>query len=370
MKILIVIDDYFNQSNGMCISTQRFAHEYRNLGQEVRILSTGKDANYPVPELKINLPFIHSLIEKQGFHFAKPIRKTLKEAVSWADVIQVETPFPVSWRAAKLAKKQNKPVIGTFHIYPQNITASVPILNNQFGNWCFMTFFKVKSFKNCTALQVPTPKAAKWLKKNHFKQKLFIVSNGISEKFIQNPHKEKVGHPFTILCIGRFSHEKRQETLFKAMQLSKHTSEIRLIFAGQGPLEKEYAKLAKQLPKKPIMRYFAPADLKKIMFQTDLVVHCADVEIEGMACMEAFSSGCVPVIADSPLSSTVSYALSENNRFSAGDSRALAQKIDYWFEHPSELIKMRQEYRSYGKALNVARSAKIALGNLENLTLK
>ncbi|MDW8502499.1 glycosyltransferase [Lactobacillus acidophilus] len=187
---------------------------------------------------------------------------------------------------------------------------------------------------------------------------------------MQNPHKEKVGHPFTILCIGRFSHEKRQETLFKAMQLSKHTSEIRLIFAGQGPLEKEYAKLAKQLPKKPIMRYFAPADLKEIMFQTDLVVHCADVEIEGMACMEAFSSGCVSVIADSSLSSTVSYALSENNRFSAGDSRALAQKIDYWFEHPSELIKMRQEYRSYGKTLNVARSAKIALGNLENLTLK
>lgn len=67
MKILIVIDDYFNQSNGMCISTQRFAHEYRNLGQEVRILSTGKDANYPVPELKINLPFIHSLIENKVF---------------------------------------------------------------------------------------------------------------------------------------------------------------------------------------------------------------------------------------------------------------------------------------------------------------
>ena len=118
------------------------------------------------------------------------------------------------------------------------------------------------------------------------------------------------------------------------------------------------------------MRYFAPEDMKDIMFQTDLVVHCADVEIEGMACMEAFSSGCVSVIADSSLSSTVSYALSENNRFSAGDSRALAQKIDYWFEHPSELIKMRQEYRSYGKTLNVARSAKIALGNLENLTLK
>lgn len=370
MKILIVIDDYFNQSNGMSISTQQFAHEYKKMGQEVRILSTGKDADYSVPELKIYIPIIYGLIKKQGFHFAKPINKTLKKAISWADIVQVETPFPVSWRATKLAKKQAKPVTGTFHIYPQNITASVPILDNKFGNWCFMTFFKVKSFRNCDALQVPTPKIAKWLRQHHFKQKLFVVSNGISEKFIQNPHKEEVGHPFTILCIGRFSHEKQQQTLFKAMQLAKHAPEIRLIFAGQGPLEKEYEKLANQLPKKPIMHYFAPVDLRKIMSQADLVVHCADVEIEGMACMEAFASGCVPVIADSPLSSTVSYALTDNNRFPAGDSTALAEKIDYWFEHPLELKEMQQRYRDYGKTLSVKRSAKIALGNLEDLTLK
>ena len=154
------------------------------------------------------------------------------------------------------------------------------------------------------------------------------------------------------------------------MQLAKHAPEIRLIFAGQGPLEKEYEKLANQLPKKPIMHYFTPVDLRKIMSQADLVVHCADVEIEGMACMEAFASGCVPVIADSPLSSTVSYALTDNNRFPAGDSTALAEKIDYWFEHPLELKEMQQRYRDYGKTLSVKRSAKIALGNLEGLTLK
>ena len=163
---------------------------------------------------------------------------------------------------------------------------------------------------------------------------------------------------------------EQQQTLFKAMHLVKHASEIRLIFAGQGPLEKEYEKLASQLPKNPIMHYFAPADLRNVMSQTDLVVHCADVEIEGMACMEAFASGCVPVIANSPLSSTVSYALSENNRFPAGDSEASAKKIDYWFEHPLELKEMRQKYRDYGKTLSVKRSAKIALGNLEGLVLK
>lgn len=41
MKLLIVIDDYFNKSNGMCISTQRFVREYKKMGQDVRVLSTG-----------------------------------------------------------------------------------------------------------------------------------------------------------------------------------------------------------------------------------------------------------------------------------------------------------------------------------------
>lgn len=154
------------------------------------------------------------------------------------------------------------------------------------------------------------------------------------------------------------------------MQLTKHSSEIRLIFAGQGPLKKEYEKLANQLPQKPVMQYFPPVKLRQIMSQADLVVHCADVEIEGMACMEAFASGCVPVIADSPLSSTVSYALTPNNCFPVKNSEVLAQRIDYWFEHPQELIKMRQKYRKYSKTLSVARSAKTAIGNLEKLILR
>lgn len=204
MKILIVIDDYFNQSNGMSISTQQFAHEYKKMGQEVRILSTGKDADYSVPELKIYIPIIYGLIKKQGFHFAKPINKTLKKAISWADIVQVETPFPVSWRATKLAKKQAKPVTGTFHIYPQNITASVPILDNKFGNWCFMTFFKVKSFRNCDALQVPTPKVAKWLRQHHFKQKLLWSQMELVKSLFKIHTKKKSGIPSPFCVLDAF----------------------------------------------------------------------------------------------------------------------------------------------------------------------
>ncbi len=74
MKILIVIDDYFNKSNGMSISTQRFVHELKKMGQDVRILSSiaGGKPDYPLPIMTI--PIFKNIIAKEGFHFAKPKR--------------------------------------------------------------------------------------------------------------------------------------------------------------------------------------------------------------------------------------------------------------------------------------------------------
>ncbi|QNQ80301.1 glycosyltransferase [Lactobacillus sp. PV034] len=369
MRILIVIDDFFNKSNGMCISTQRFAHEFKQAGNEVRIVSCkdGGKAYYSLPELVV--PFFKKIIAKEGYHIAWPKKKVLKAAVGWADMVAVETPFPVSWRAAKYAKRMNKPAYGTFHIYPGNITETLHI-NNWFFNNFFMYFFRDISFRNCAAMQCPTEKVKAELEKYHFKQKLYVISNGITQAFIDNPHKKEVGHPFTILCIGRYSREKHQEVLFKAMKLVQHNQKIRLIFAGKGPLKKEYEQLARELPAKPIMKFYTATQLRKVMRETDLVVHCADVEVEGMACMEAFAAGCVPVIADSPLSSTASYALTAHNLFPAGDCQRLAAQIDYWYDHPAELVKMRQRYRTYAKEFTVRKSAEKALNMMREIEKK
>ncbi len=369
MKILVVLDDYFNKTNGMCMSTQRFVHEFKKQGQQVRILSTsqGGQADYSVPELII--PFFRKIIAKEGFHIAVPKIKTIKKAVNWADIVLIETPFPLSWRSAHQAKELDKPVIGTFHIYPGNITESLHI-NNAFFNNFFMYFFRNISFKNCTAIQCPTAKVKKMLEKYKFKPLLYVNTNGITEDFINNPRKNHIGLPFTILCIGRYSREKHQEVLFKAMQLIEEKHNIRLIFAGQGPLRNKYEKLAQNLPQKPIMKLYSPKDLRKIMSQADLVVHCADVEIEGMACMEAFATGCVPIIADSSLSSTVDYALTKHNRFPAGNSKKLAQEIEYWYQHPAELKEMSHKYRIYAKKLTVHRSAIRYLKMMKELVQK
>ena len=81
----------------------------------------------------------------------------------------------------------------------------------------------------------------------------------------------------------------------------------------------------------------------------DLYVHAADVEIEAMSCMEAFASGLVPVIANSPTSATPQFALDERSLFEVGNSKELAEKIDWWLEHPQEREQMEFRYAELGK---------------------
>lgn len=366
MRILVVIDDYFNQTNGLCISTQRFVKEFRRQGQEVKILSTsiGGHADYSVKEWHI--PLFAGIIAREGFHMAWPDRQQIRRAVAWAQIVLIETPFPLSWQSASLARKENKPVIGTFHLYPGNITESLHI-NYHFCNAFFMNFFRQISFRRCTALQCPTQRVKARLERYRFKPYLYVNTNGIPLEFINNPHKDYVDHPFNILCVGRFSVEKHQEVLLKAINYCQHRQQMHLILAGQGPLVKKYRKLGQDLPLPPVMKLFAPDDLRRVMTKADLVVHCADVEIEGMACMEAFAAGCVPVIADSPLSSTVTYALSQNNRFPAGDAHVLAQRLDYWYTHPQELKISQHRYRKFAGSLTVSRSAKRQLNVMRSL---
>lgn len=361
MKILIVIDDYFNKSNGMSISTQRFVHEFQKMGQDVRILSSiaGGEPDYPLPIMTV--PIFKNIIAKEGFHFAKPKKEIIEEAIKWADLVHLEDPFPVCWTAAKIAKKMRKPITGTFHLYPENLTASVPILDHPPINDTFMKLFRDTTFNYCSYLQCPTSKVKERLQKYNFKSRLTVISNGISDYYLHDNQRNPQSNPFTILSIGRFSNEKDQKTLIEAVARSKYKDRIKLILAGKGPLKKEYTELCQSLNVNAHLDFYSRNELKQIMDQSNIVVHCANVEVEGMACMEAFATGCVPIIAESPLSSTSAYALSPQNLFPAGNSKSLTQKIDYWITHSEDLKTMSKNYQNYAKSLTVETSAKKVL---------
>jgi len=83
MNILIVCGEYFNQSNGLSLSTQRFVEQFKRLGDEVRVLSSdhGGISEYSVPVMRV--PLVDGIMDRQNYHFAKPVRQVIREALSW-----------------------------------------------------------------------------------------------------------------------------------------------------------------------------------------------------------------------------------------------------------------------------------------------
>ena len=190
-----------------------------------------------------------------------------------------------------------------------------------------------------------------YLLKHGFKARLHVISNGID--IPDEPVKASTVLPegtIDILCISRLSREKSQDTLLNAMRYSRYADRIRLVFAGNGPKAGYYKKIADRLHRKGILKipasfgFYTQAELRELTRKCYLYVHCAWVEVEGLSCLEALREGIVPVIAEGDLIGTSNFALSPESRYPVYDSRALAERIDWWIEHPEERNRMAQRY--------------------------
>ena len=76
------------------------------------------------------------------------------------------------------------------------------------------------------------------------------------------------------------------------------------------------------------------------------------MEVEGLSCIEAIQQGIVPIIATSKLSATAQFALDERSLFPATDAKALAERIDWWIEHPEERSTMSKLYAESAQIYN------------------
>lgn len=126
MKILLVMDQFYNANNGTAISAQRFAEELRKRGHEVKTLSIGKSTNnnYPVCPKSYG-PIGNKIINAQDMKLAKPNDKMIKKALMWCDLVHFYMPFSLSIETMKIAKKMNKPMTAAFHVQPENISYNI-----------------------------------------------------------------------------------------------------------------------------------------------------------------------------------------------------------------------------------------------------
>lgn len=321
MKIVLVIDQFDDANNGTTISARRFAQALKNHGNEVRVIATGKPADYKYAVRQMRFfPVVEHLITSQGMRLAIPNRHVFEKAAAWADVVHFMMPSPLGIMGLKHVEKLGIPHTAAFHCQPENITFTLHMGNSRRVNDFVYNRFRDTFFNRFTHIHCPSNMIANQLRQHGYTARLHVISNGISPEYIYGKREKEpwMQGLFNVLMVGRYAGEKRQDELIDACAKSRHAREIQVILAGKGPLEKKYRRLAEKLPNPIVMEFYEPARLLEILHMADLYVHTSDAEIEAMSCMEAFACGLVPVIADSPRSATPQFALDERSLFPAG----------------------------------------------------
>lgn len=356
MNIVLVVDQYDHSNNGTTITARRFAEQLRKRGHTVKVLASGEPEPDKITVPTHKIPFFQGLVDAQGMCFAEPVDEAYYQAFKNADIVHFYMPFRFCRRGESIARQMQIPTIAAFHVQPENITSSIKLGKQESANRFLYWWFKDVFYNRFRSIHCPSEFIAQQLRDHGYDAKLYVISNGVDSAF-QPPQQEVIRTDDTlrVLMIGRLSKEKRQDLIIKAAQLSRYRDKIQLIFAGKGPLKKKYETLGADLPRKPVFGFYKQEELIELIHSCDLYVHASDAEIEGISCIEAFTCGLVPVISDSKLSATSQFALDPRCTFRAGDAQALADQMDYWFEHPAEKAEMSQRYAQYGDSMRVER---------------
>ena len=346
MKITIVCDVLGAENNGTTIAAMNLIRYMQERGHDVRILCCDQDKkgkpNYYVSPVR-SFGILDKYVEKNGVTLAKPNNEVIRQALEGVDLVHIMLPFSLGVRAEKIAKEMGIPVSVGCHQLAENLSTHVFMQNVKFVNKAIYRHFR-KFYQSADNIHYVTPYLRQLYEGMYGKTNGEAISNGVADVFTPADKPVEITDKVNVVYTGRYSREKSHKTLINAVAICKNRDRIQLILPGSGPLEDKIRSMGEKLPIKPQMGFIARDKMPDALRSCYLYVHAAEIEAEGIACLEAISCGVVPIINNSPRCATKSYAIDEKNTFENNDAQSLADKIDYWIDHYDEYCARRQEY--------------------------
>ena len=123
-----------------------------------------------------------------------------------------------------------------------------------------------------------------------------------------------------VLAVSRLAREKRIDVLIEAVRRARHAARIQLVICGAGPEEARLRRAAATLPNPAEFRVVEVDDVPDVLRAADLLVHASEIELEGMAVLEALGTGLPTLVADAPFSAAARLAIGDEFRFPPGDA--------------------------------------------------
>lgn len=351
MTVTVVCDVLGEENNGTTIAAMNLIRFLKSQGHTVKILcgdedKKGQDGYYVVPNYNLG-KVLNAFVRKVGVKLARPVKSIIEEALEGVDLVHIMVPLALGLATVKIAKEKGLPITAGFHMQAENLTSYFKVNKIRPINHMVYKFIYRKMYRYVDAIHYPTQFIRDVFESNiHKTTNGYVISNGV-HSYVQ---KRDVAKPeeykdrIVLLMIGRFAREKSQDTLLKATLYSKYSHKLQIILAGQGNKEKYYKKLAKRCPIPPVMKFFGREEVIDVINYSDMYVHTAEAELEGIACLEAICCGKLTIVSNSRLSATKGFAVDDRCVFKNRNPKDLARVIDYFIEHPEVKAEIEGKY--------------------------
>lgn len=351
MTITIVCDVLGEENNGTTIAAMNLIRHLQKQGHTVRILCGDQDKKeqentFVVPNYNLG-KFLNAYVKKVGVTLAKPDEAVIRAALDGTDHVHIMVPLPLGLATIKIAREMNLSVTAGFHMQAENLTCYLKMNKIKPLNKAVYKFIWKFLYQYVDGIHYPTKFIRDTFERN-IKQSTpgYVISNGV-HSYVQKRESEKpfgMKDKIVILTTGRYAREKSQDILLKAVAKSAYKDKIQVILGGQGVKEKKYRKLAKKLPNEPIFKFYTRTEIIDVLNFCDIYAHPAEVELEGIACLEAIACGKLTIVSDSNLSATKDFAIDNKCVFKNRNPKDLARVLDYWIEHEEERKLYEQKY--------------------------
>jgi len=344
LNILIVSDSIENPIGGAFTSILRFADGLSKRGHKIVFIAP-RYGNLPsVDEYKGMKVYRFQAFpipksEKQ-YYLSFPTSSQIKQIMrkEKIDLLHVILPTPAAISAIKAAKSLKIKIVGHSHFHAKNIFIHLPEIFNK--KRFYKTFYNylVWAYRDVDVVVCPSKSFQKLLKKHKYKQKIYVISNGIDlsefkiidfrpfiKKFNLNPDKNR------ILFVGRLHPEKDLTTLINSMPyiLKKYpNSELDLV--GSGYLRSELESLVETLGIEKNVKFFGKLYGQELLMAynaCDLFVLPSVVETEGMVLLEAMACGKPIVVANSKESAAKYFVKKNGLLFKIKNPKSLSKKL-------------------------------------------
>lgn len=309
MNIAIFTEAYHPIINGVVISIETFKKELQKLGHRVYIFTPEIPGYQDIEEgifRFFSLPYPVRIEYRLTLPLPLKIFKEFKNLK--IDIIHSQHPFFTGKIALSLAKKENIPLVFTYHTQYDKYTHYVPLPQNILKK---LVIVWVKNYCNqCDLIISPSERIKEMIKSYNVKKPVEVVPTGINLKEFENLDREKVRKAYNIsenekvlVFAGRLAKEKNIEFLLEIFKMiSLELSDIWFLIVGGGPEEENLKNLARKMNIKNVIftGYLPKLQVFNCFSAADIFVFSSLTETQGLVLLEAMASYLVPVVLKGP----------------------------------------------------------------------